>query len=485
MSDPNAAMLRRMRCVALLSSLFISACGGVSSRPTTLVASETEAVLNIVERYFGPRIFTAPLAWQTFLESIRAIDVPVDSSNRETEIAYCDALADVLSRQGILLSHRFPQEYQRCGSYDDPVALEPSTARTWNDGEYVRIEELQDNDARLLTMAVRFGGPDAAYHDARETVVRAGSEAAFLIDLRGANGADVRGGWTLVQALLDRENVTPLATIAQPLERRLVTIDNPLPNFADWQALVGVAPQRADPELPWRSRFAGITVVVDDACEQACEIVARTLHLYAQAHLAGHAHGRVRLGGFAWSQTVLPTSGFLLEFPAAAMVMHSSPGSVVMRAWTDVVYSSGVDYDYPSVIENERSRLAERSRSAMRCIHFLATPAPSCATFDEISAADFPTSNVFSKIRGWGLHAAPQLTTAIYLYLPAPEAHAYLRECAGIEAPSSLPWNDGTTMVLISWDRIESVTRLAQSPVVARIEFGLDFRVEISPRSVE
>lgn len=179
------------------------------------------------------------------------------------------------------------------------------------------LDEVAAGIARLAIHDLRNADDPtwAGFADATRALAKAGG---FVVDLRGAVGADPRAVLPWIAELTGGGALKPLRAIERPAAadpyvaayRARFTDRGREP--AIWAALVGDGggPPRVKPSQP-------IAVIVGHQCESACELVARLLETYA---------GAIVIGG------VVPTAGRLARDEPAMLVLPHSQTSIYFNA---------------------------------------------------------------------------------------------------------------------------------------------------------
>ena len=295
-----------------------------------------------------------------------------------------------------------------------------------------------------------------------DDLARLAAAEAVLVDLRRAEGSDVRAIWPAIETVVGRGALRPVRAIhhatgaeVEASRRRFAAVFGERPSF-DADALAPLRGEALPDNTPVYDGSAKVVVALaGDVCGRGCDLVARMLDHYGAApfitstrYSGGNLAPRAAPGLFE-----LQSIGVRLTFPTVRIELEGQ----------SVVWSTGNETDAREVLKTH----LRWNRTFAR--HHNSPPSP-CASFAPVPEGDETPLGPSSRadlIDGISEYALVEIE------LPPEAAQAYVRGCPGLstrEVPLSpsrslfAPERYGTRFVVhgTTYD----LSRLAQSPVL-------------------
>lgn len=391
---------------------------------------------------------------------------------------------DLCGRLGRALSYvpgawaRMAGQTERCMDRSVPDADRSPPREAPSIGPNIAAESggllvLDDADPRIRVLGVRHFAPptDPGWRGKEAVLAEAAHAAALVVDLRGSSGSDPRALWPLIEVLADVAPLPPLVDIVLPsggAAARLAHVERfgPPPRDLDvWRGLVG---PHVPPALPAVGRPPKpIVVLVGPGCEEACQLVARTLETYARAAVRGEVSTSPLLAAGQPAVAEIERLGIEVLFPGAAFVLSPSFASRPSQAtrwrtaWRerpprdalpDVMAALGNLLDLHARIDRWRNE----------------DPVP-CAELPDATTWHALPAPVRRRIgSGWGWEPR---TITVTLELPLERAREFLAGCPSIRVVGpGQTWHHGeVSSVQVAAEQYADVARVAQSDAIVVI----------------
>ncbi|MFT5358942.1 MAG: hypothetical protein ACI9KE_006183 [Polyangiales bacterium] len=313
----------------LLTVLILSACASpirAPSYPGDTLHEDVSTVIATLEDAYASKALIVPVAWQHLRRHLESLDIT--SADRER---FCDVMGSALTEfrdPGLFVTLEPGDDVSaRCHAADIAGHVEGLPSDGSHGGENIAGDSLYEvrREGQTTLIGVRHFAPrdDAGWESFPVFDVRA---PAILLDLRGAGGTDPR-------AVLDRLwGITQGRQIGFPL-RRVARAEGSIAEAARARAAAEDRHTRRDPEV-WNELVGPprlsvphqpqpfVSVLIDAGCEEACQLVARVLEIWADATIVGTLSTRSLVSRDEPGIVILPETGIALHFPTSAYLLN-------------------------------------------------------------------------------------------------------------------------------------------------------------------
>ncbi len=502
---PPRASLSVVASLAMLAS--IAACGARPARPLVLLPDEPIAsittpspapdapladddvvhdlalVIDVLEHEHEGRAFVTP---DTFA-SLRARFGEI-TRRSHTAQSFCDALGSALTSL-IDPSVRVSLDRDlahRCRGDEGTGGGIPYGGSRMGEGiaaqaaplHAVRVEIAQ---VPVVVLGIRAfaSEDDPAWADLGISLAAAQSTNAVVIDLRGARGSDP---WALASLLAAFTSDAPLTElhvsstprgVAMRAAARELGLGEPASVEPALRRLAQPFPPRA---IPLAEIKRDIIVLIDDACEEACEVVARVLQTHARAQVFGQVSWQHRLSAGDPGVLVLPHTGVRLAVPLRAVLVTREIGRVTgdRGSWFDRRGYGGLDAptEHDDILPSAVRQVAERAARRARIARLSEAPVPDCATFPRAASIESMPIEAQHRLENLHSHEASSRALDVWVDLPPLSASQLLRTCPGLHVMSVTPIGEPglqQTIVHVTYDELLDITRLVVPEAVSRI----------------
>lgn len=445
------------------------------------VRADLAEIADALETAYGPRALRTPETWASMRAELDAL-----ASERMDRRRLCERVGGVLTRlidPGLFVSESVAGE--RCLDPDRGTAGGyPRGGGSL--GANVASEASAPLEARevegVLVLGVRRFEPPSDPGWATIETASLESAAGVLVDLRGAGGSDPRGFSPALAALLRKPVPPPLRAIGRaqgPLADRLrEAAENrgllPRRDAEVWAALVG---QETPPAVPASARPPRpMTVLVDRGCEEACQLVARSLATWAGAEVVGTLSTERPLVTDEPALLVLPRTGLFLHFDTTTYV----PAEAIERMeGLALLWQTGhgeMDDMLPHALSSLSAAVSLRADLA----RFAATPPAPCASLPAVASEEALTPEARARLSG-RLSAGEPQSLSVTLTLEPEAAQAWVAGCPGLVPHTAFrAGRDGPSLVLLErTTSFEALSRLLGSDVVRHVSIEHDAPVTI------
>ncbi|WP_168210693.1 S41 family peptidase [Persicimonas caeni] len=444
---------------------------------------DVQVVLRTMREAYGPRaVFVTPAAWTSFERELRKT-----GEQEHTPRTLCDALGSVLTK--LVRPELFASlgKAQRCRARRATSGGLPYEGSSSGDNVAAGAPQLfavQQPNSDVGVIGVRYfkepGAKDWKGVDA--ALERVLESPGVIVDLRGSRGSDPRAIWPLVEQLTGHDRLQPLrqvvradADIVDALREayRAQHSERTERSAKVWEGLTA-GNQKSTRSAASSGPVARVRVLIDRDCEEACELVARTLETYADAKVLGtvSSQGRLAVGEpglltlpHSRVEVTIPTAAYLLDKKIAATT--GERGAWYQRKGRGRQYSDWL----PRQVEVLRDRFAldetlDRWDDAepKKCASHRAVQSPK-----ELSTAARERLGNYSPLL-WKRRAHISAS----LHLDMERALAFVNACPGLEATAVMSQDDGRiAVILVKADSFSALSRLVQSEAVEQVSIKL------------
>lgn len=449
------------------------------------VARDLAVVLDVLETEYAGRAFVTPQTFASFRRRLGEI-----TRRSHTVGSLCDAIGSALTSlldPGLHVSSDADASGRCRGAEGTAGGLAYPGTRL---GEGIAsaaagslVLRTDQEGERVAILGVRALSPatDPAWAGAEGTLREALSARALVIDLRGARGADA----TALAPLLARfSREAPLASIARARTSRADAMRAGaralgLADVADVSAALEPFTEAlsAAPVGPEIER--DVLVLVDHACEEGCELVARHLATHAEAQIVGHVAWTHRLPTGEPGVLVLPHSGLRLVVPLRAAVVSEAIGRETgdrgswfdRRGHGDGAEPASRDDALDRAIADVRGRATHRARVA----RLLERPLPDCASLPRAASLASLTDAERHRLHTPLARREPAHDATVFVDLPPEQAASLVRACPGLRVVGAFalaPPGLDETGVHVVFEDVLDLTRPLAAEAVSRIEIS-------------
>ncbi|MGF1468538.1 MAG: hypothetical protein ACFCGT_20635 [Sandaracinaceae bacterium] len=388
------------------------------------VAEDVATLRRGLEEAYAGRAFATDDSWRSLqrrLDELSRRAPPVE--------AICDALGDALSRASPPGLFVLDATGARCGSRGTFEANDggPNVAAD-AEAAYALVEE-----AGVAILGVRHFGPEG-WDGIDAAIARALSADAILVDLREARGEDPRPALPLLTALSGLDTLAPLQAIrvregALVDELRAAAPAGPRRDPDAFRPFVGTErPCRTPPRTdvpghirdvynrPLEAPF--LAVLLGGECGGACELVARSLQVYAGADLRGGVGSEERLALADPGLLVLPRSGLRIFIPTAAYLLNPrvQRSGGLAGGWQSAQGRGERRPLLAAAMDEMGRRVAQREA----LLPWVEEDPPACATYTAYATREAMPSPARERTHGWD--PDPSRTIRAFVYLPPERA---------------------------------------------------------------
>ena len=447
------------------------------------VAHDLAVVLDVLEHEHEGGAFVTP---QT-LEGLRARLGEI-TRRSHTAQSFCDALGSALTSL-IDPSVRVSLDRDlahRCRGDEGTAGGIAYRGARMGDGIATRAAALHAVSVEIaqvpvVVLGVRAFEPleDPAWAGLELSLAAAESTNALLIDLRGARGSDPSALAPLLVAFTEDAPLTEVHVSSTPRGVALRAGARAL-GLGDPASVETALTRLTQPFVPRARPIAeikrDIVVLIDDACEEACELVARVLQTHARAQVVGQVGWQHRLSTGDPGVLVLPHTGVRLAIPLRAVVVSRPIARTTgdRGSWFDRRSYGGEDAptEQPDALPSMVQAVAERAARRARLARLAEQPVPDCATFPRATSLESMPIEAQHRLENLHTHETATRWVDVYVDLPPTPASQLVRTCPGLHVNSVTPIGEpglDQTIVHVTYDELLDVTRLVVPEAVSRI----------------
>jgi hypothetical protein len=447
------------------------------------VARDLAVVLDVLETEYAGRVFVTP---ETFASTRRALE---EITRRSHDVgSLCDAVGSALTRlidPGLYVSadadasRRCRGDEGTAGGLEYPgVRVGEGIAREGTSALALRFD---DEPERVAILGVRAFVPasDPSWSGAEETLRAALSARALVIDLRGARGADAAA---LAPLLATFSRDAPLAAIeraetsrAGAMRAAADALD--LAESADVGASLSPFTTALSSPAAGADMKRDVVVLVDHACEEGCELVARHLATHADAAILGQVAWTHRLPRGEPGVIVLPDSGLRVVVPLRAVTVSAALAHRTgdRGSWFDRRgYGRGGDVvPQPDLLPGAIEAVRTRARHRARVTRLLEGSLPDCAALPRAASLSALSDAHRQRLDAFASSLERSHDATIFVDLPQAQASALVGACPGLRIVGAYalgpPGLDETGVHVVFRDVLD-LTRPLSAEAVRRIE---------------
>ncbi len=456
---------------------------GAAQRPLTGpalahddVRADLAEIADALETAYGPRALRTPETWASMRAELDALAAePMDRRR------LCERVGGVLTRlidPGLFVSESVAGE--RCldpdrgtsGGYPRAGGSLGANVASASSAPFEASER-----EGVLVLAVRRFEPATDPGWVSLEAVPIESAPGVLVDLRGAGGSDPRGFMPALAGLLRKPVPPPLRAIvraegalADRLRAAAAAAGQISRRDAEvWAALVG---EETPPAVPASARPPRpMTVLLDRGCEEACQLVARSLATWAGAEVVGELSTETPLVTDEPALLALPRTGLFVHFDTTTYV----PAEAIERMeGLALLWQTGhgeMDDMLPHALASLAAAVSLRADLA----RFAATPPAPCGDAPAVATEEALAPEARARLSGRLSADEPQVLTAT-LALEPEAAQAWVSGCPGLVPHAAFRvGRDGPSLVLLERTMsFEALSRLLASDVVRHVSIDHD-----------
>jgi len=445
------------------------------------VRADLAAIVDALEAAYGPRALRTPETWASMRAELDAL-----AGERMDRRRLCERVGGVLTRlidPGLFVSESVAGE--RCLDPDRGTAggyPRAGGSLGANRASEVSAPFEASEVEGVLVLAVRRFEPATDPGWASLEAVPLENAPGVLVDLRGAGGSDPRGFAPALAGLLRKPVPPPLRAIVraegQAADRlRAAAADAGRISRRDaevWAALVG---EETPPAVPASARPPRpMTVLVDRGCEEACQLVARTLATWAGAEIVGELSTETPLVTDEPALLVLPRTGLFVHFDTTTYV----PAEAIERMEGLALLWQTGQSEMADMLPHALSSLAAAVSLRADLARFAASPPAPCASAAAVATLEALPTEARERLSGRLSADEPQVLTAT-LALEPEAAQAWVAGCPDLVPHTAFRvGRDGPSLVILERPTsFEALSRLLASDFVRHVSIDHDAPVTI------